>query len=147
MRLTKDLASGMLFILFGIGSALVASEYEFGTPIRMGPGFFPIIMGGAIALLGVIVAVGAILSPGKDEPIATIHFGPIFFVSIAIIGFGLLVERAGLAPALLALIVLSSFARKERNLMELGLICLTLMAVVWVIFLKLLEVRIPMVAW
>jgi vacuolar-type H+-ATPase subunit I/STV1 len=147
MHVTKDFASGILFILFGLGSALIASDYEFGTTVRMGPGFFPILLGGLIVLLGLVVLIGSLISPNESETIATINPRPVFFVSLAIAGFGLLIERAGLAAALFALVLISSFASKERRLWELALIYVTLTAVVWAIFLKLLEVRIPMVAW
>ena len=83
MRLTKDVLAGLMFLTFGIGSAVIAQNYSLGTLARMGSGYFPMMIGGLIGLMGLTILVRAILRPDSSEPVATIEFRPVFFIACA----------------------------------------------------------------
>ena len=51
-RSVKDLLAGLVFIVFGLAFAIAASRYQLGTAFRMGPGYFPVVLGGCLVLLG-----------------------------------------------------------------------------------------------
>jgi hypothetical protein len=110
MRLTKDLLSGLMFCAFGVGAAVIARDYNFGSLSRMGSGFFPIVIGLGIAMLGSFITARALLKPESSEAISAIELKPVFFISLAIIIFGFLIEDWGLIAALVALIVIARFA-------------------------------------
>lgn len=59
-RLTPDVLAGGLFLLAGIGVLAVAGTYPAGDAARMGPGYFPRLLGGGLAVLGVVVLVAAL---------------------------------------------------------------------------------------
>lgn len=144
MRLTKDLLAGLMFCGFGAGAAIIAYGYEFGSPARMGSGFFPVVVGVLVAAMGLILVVRAIIWPQVSEPIAHIPFRPFFFISVAIVAFGLLIEDAGLIAALAALIVIARFAGREGSLLELALMVAVLVAVAVAIFVYGLNIRLPL---
>ena len=70
----KDLWAGLMLIAIGAAAVLVARNYPFGTALRMGPGFFPVILGGLLVLFGLTfspsacAAVKASRAPGRCGP-------------------------------------------------------------------------------
>lgn len=134
MRLTKDLLSGVMFSGFGVGAAIIASSYGFGSPSRMGPGFFPIVVGLLLAAMGFALIVQSLRHPEIDEPVERLHLRPLFFISTAIASFGILIEDRGLIAALVALIVIARFAGREGSLLELAAMVVVLIAVAVGIF-------------
>lgn len=58
----KDFWSGLMFIGFGVGFMIAARQYPMGTAVRMGPAYFPTLLGGILALLGAIIFLRAFVS-------------------------------------------------------------------------------------
>ena len=111
IRHPKDFASGLMFMGFGIFSMIVAADYPMGTAARMGPGYFPRILGLLLILFGIILALRALRLEGGP-----IEFGspvPAAIVLGSVVLFGVIVPYAGLVVATIVLIVLSSFASSE----------------------------------
>jgi len=147
MRITKDLLSGLLFLGFGVGAVAIAQNYKLGTLGRMGSGYFPSLMAGLLIVLGLILLVRAILRPGSSEAVGTIEFRPVFFISAAIIAFGLIIGPFGVIAALAALIVIGRFAGREGGIVEVALMVVVLTAVVIAIFVYGLNVRLHLGPW
>ena len=147
MRITKDLLSGLLFLGFGVGAVAIAQNYKLGTLGRMGSGYFPSLMAGLLIVLGLILLVRAILRPGSSEAVGTIGFRPVFFISAAIIAFGLIIGPFGVIAALAALIVIGRFAGREGGIVEVALMVVVLTAVVIAIFVYGLNVRLHLGPW
>lgn len=145
MRLTKDLLSGVMFLAFGIGAATVAYGYQFGTPARMGSGFFPVVIGVIVAIMGFALVVRALVRPESSEPVELPQFRPVFFIGLAIVVFGLLIEDAGLLASLAALIILARFAGREGGSLELAIMIITLIAIAVAIFVYGLNLRMKLV--
>lgn len=141
MRLTKDLLAGLMFCAFGVGAAVVARDYNFGSLNRMGSGFFPIVIGLGIAILGSIITANALLKPESSQPIGNIELRPVFFIGLAIIVFGFLIEDWGLIAALLALIVIARFAGYEGGPVEVAIMVVVLTAIAIAIFVYALNIR------
>ena len=98
-RSLKDLIAGLAFIGFGAAFAYAAFQYNLGTPLRMGPGFFPLVLAGLLTLLGIGVIVEG-LSGGDQSALGPAPWRGIIFLTVALIFFGFTVRRLGLAPAL-----------------------------------------------
>jgi hypothetical protein len=122
----EDFWAGVMFVVFGILAIVVARDYPMGRALRMGPGYFPTYLG---ALLIVIGAVTAWLSL-RVEGEGTGKWGwrPLFWLSAAFAGFGLLIESAGFILALLSLIVASSLAGRDTRVIELIVLIVVLIA-------------------
>jgi putative tricarboxylic transport membrane protein len=144
MRITKDLVSGLMFLTFGIGAAVIAHGYTLGTLTKMGSGFFPIVIAVLIAILGLIITVRAILEPDSSELVARVEFRPIFFISLALILFGLLADDFGLVAALATLIIVARLAGREGSLIELAIMVVSLIAVVVAVFVYALNIHLAL---
>lgn len=62
IRAPKDFWAGLMFIAFGVGFVIVARNYAMGTAVRMGPAYFPVVLGGILAVLGAIIFLRAYVS-------------------------------------------------------------------------------------
>lgn len=102
----KDLFSGLLFAAFGIFVFYVSLNYSFGTARRMGPGYFPGVLAALMVLIGAVLVVRSFF--GAAEPIEKFSLKPMVLILLGSLLFGLLVRPAGLAPAIMAMIVVGS---------------------------------------
>ena len=140
----RDFASGLMFIVIGASFAVGALNYTFGNSAKPGPGFFPFGLGGLLAIFGAIVLFKSLTIESEGgEPIGAIAWRPLLIVLGAVIGFGLLLPRAGLVVALPALVIASSLASDEFKLVPalVGSVVLTLLS--WAVFVKGLGLTIP----
>lgn len=107
----KDLAAGALFLAFGVAFLYFAQSYPLGTAQRMGPAYFPVVL--SIVLIGIGLAImGRALVLG-GEPIKQIAAKPLALVTVSIVLFGLLVQRAGIGIAVAALVLVSAAASRS----------------------------------
>lgn len=114
--LTKDFLSGLMFVAFGLAALYFGQHLAVGTPVRMGPGYVPRMLSMILLALGVLVCIVALVS-GSD-PVERPKWKPITLVTFGIVCFALLFERAGLIPALVVLVMISSLAGEEFKLIE-----------------------------
>lgn len=129
IRNSNDFVAGLIFIFFGTIVLVVSRDYSMGTAVRMGPGYFPSILGGILLLLGITISIGGL--GGVKEPLKSWGFRPIIFILGSVLAFAYLLEHIGLVLTNFALICLSSFAGKEFRLREVIILyaLLTLIAV------------------
>jgi len=138
IRNPKDFWAGVLFILVGAAAIVLGSRYNLGTAARMGPGYFPRILGMLLILLGGILALRALRLQGA--PIPAFKWRPTLVVLGSVVIFGLIVTTVGMAISVVILIVLSSAASPEfrpKEAVIAGLLLAALAVGVFVIGLKL----------
>jgi hypothetical protein len=128
----KDAWAGLLLIAVGAGAILVARDYPFGTALRMGPGYFPVVLGALLILFGLAILIGGLR---RGERIAG-SWSPraLVVLPLALILFGLLMQHAGFVPAMLVLIVASAAAGTEFRFVEVTLFALALTALAVAVF-------------
>jgi hypothetical protein len=86
----KDFWSGVMFILAGVGFAWGATNYNFGSAARPGPGYFPFGLGILLAVLGAAIMLKALTVPTKDgDPIGSFAWRPLGLIVAAVVVFGL----------------------------------------------------------
>jgi putative tricarboxylic transport membrane protein len=140
LRLSTDLLSGLLFAALGATALYVSWRYPAGTAARMGPGYFPHLVGGLLLLLGGILALRALWRPG--ERVGTLDLRPLVFVLIATCSFGFLIERAGLLVAGVVLVVAARLARPDFRLLEVLLLAVGLAACATLLFVYALGMNV-----
>jgi len=113
---TKDFLSGLMFVAFGLAALYFGQHLAVGTPVRMGPGYVPRMLSLILLALGVLVCIVALVS--GSEPVERPKWKPITLVTLGIVCFALLFERAGLIPALIVLVMIASLAGEEFKLTE-----------------------------
>jgi hypothetical protein len=143
IRSPSDFWCGLLFIVVGIAFMVLAREYRFGTPARMGPGFFPTVLGGILAALGLSLALPALVrdGPGLSRP----ALRPALAILIAIVVFALLLAPVGFVIASGALILIAAFADPDLRLLE--SIGLTLFLIAFSVVIFVLALGLPMNLW
>jgi hypothetical protein len=70
----KDFFAGLMFVAFGAAFALGARAYRIGEAARMGPGYFPLVLGCLLAALGSVLLAGSVAS--HAEPSSAFACGP-----------------------------------------------------------------------
>ncbi len=117
----RDFASGMLFLGMGLAGTGLASQYSLGNAMRMGAGYCPLVLGGILAVLGmVLLARGLGLGRNMDEHLlASLQWRPVLFIVAGALAFGILAQEQGLLLAIMGLTLLSGLARREVHLPEL----------------------------
>ncbi len=141
----KDFWSGLMFIVAGVGFAIGATNYSFGTSARPGPGYFPFGLGILLAVLGAMVLFKALTieSEGGD-PVGDIGWRPLILIVLGVVVFGLALPRLGMILSLPILIMISSLAGDEFKLKEVIINIIVLTIGSWAIFIKGLSLVIPL---
>ena len=138
IRNPRDFWSGVLFTLFGVGTLAIGSKYTLGTAARMGPGYFPRILGILLIVLGVTIALRALRVRGEAMP--RFRLRPLVVVLGSVVLFGAIVNWMGVALSTVILIVAASAASREfrpREALIAGVLLATLAVGVFVIGLQL----------
>jgi hypothetical protein len=148
----KDFFAGLMYLVVGGAFAIGAYGYNVGTAARMGPGYFPMILGILLAFIGVVISFKAtVAGPGDGDPIGKWAWRPIFFVLAANFSFGILlvgvpalgIPGFGLIVAIYALVLIASYGRKEVNFKE-SLVLATVLAIgSYVVFVWALSLQFP----
>jgi hypothetical protein len=122
----KDFWAGMMLIGIGAGAMFISRDYRFGSALRMGPGFFPTVLGGLLIAFGIcIVAVG--LRSGEKIQ-GSLSLRALVMLPLALVLFGILMQVAGFIPALVVLVFMSAASGREFKLMEVLLLTVVLTA-------------------
>jgi hypothetical protein len=127
---SKDFWAGVMLIVTGAVAVVFARDYAFGTMLRMGPGYFPSVLGGVLVLFGLYLLAQGLRSGEMIEGNWSLR--ALIVLPLSLVMFGLLMDHAGFVPALMALIVGSAAAGSEFKLGEALLLAagLTVFAVV-----------------
>jgi len=146
-RLTRDALAGALLILFGVGMMVWAYQtLPMGSPRRMGPGMYPTGIGVLITLSGLAILVPALWKRG-----GALDFRPnwraVAGISGALTAFALLVAPFGLAPAIVALVVIGALAERSQIWVGTLTVAAILPVVVYVIFKLGLGLPMAMASW
>ena len=129
----KDFLSGLHFIGIGSLGIFLAQDYPMGTALRMGPGYFPIVLSGIIILMGIYCLVQGLLKPERMPHNWSLR--ALIILPIAMVLFGILMEHAGFIPALIVLVFISSAAGSEFKFWEVAVMAVLLTIGSWALFI------------
>jgi len=143
IRNAKDFWTGLIYIFFGSSAILIGREYGMGTAIKMGPAYFPTILGGLLVGIGVISVIRSFIVRGT--PVGAFAFKGLTLVTVSALVFGFLVRRAGLAIALPLLVIISAYASTRFRWRPTLLIAAGLTVFCALVFLKGLGIPLPII--
>lgn len=104
-----QVCAALLLGLLGLYVIVQGSGYDMGSLRRMGPGFFPVMIGSVLVLFAVLL----VLEVWHSEKERNFWIPrPILTITAGFVAFAALLERAGLVPATVALVLLVSLAEK-----------------------------------
>jgi hypothetical protein len=116
VHLHRDVVAGTLFILIGAFALSVGRGYPVGSAMRMGPGYFPAVLGWLLIVLGACVGLRAFRSR-EWAPVAW-GWKPLAWITASIVLFGFLMPRFGLIPALALMFPVAAAAGRDFRLRE-----------------------------
>lgn len=139
----KDLLAGAVFAGFGLAFAITASTYDIGTALAMGPGFFPLVLGGVLVVLGIAVAVKGFVA-GEGGDVGPVPWRALALLLGAILFFGVTVRDLGLVPALFVAVLLAALAGRSARVVPSVVVAASLTALSVLIFVYALQLRLPL---
>jgi hypothetical protein len=139
---SKDFWSGVMLIAIGAAALYIGRDYPFGTALRMGAGFFPIVLGAMLVLFGVYFVARGLWSGDRIEG----NWSPraLVILPLAFVLFGVLMQHTGFVPALLVLVVGSAMAGTEFRLVEVLVLAVLLTAMCVALFIWALGLPYPL---
>jgi len=142
IRNGKDFYAGIFFFFIGIVTVLEARGYSVGTARNMGPGYFPILLGYLLLMIGGGTAVRGLWLKGEGIKISSIR--PLLMVSGAVLSFAFLLKPCGLILALLALVFISCLGNREFRFRDVVILFFVLVAIAIVLFVYALGLPFPL---
>lgn len=148
----KDFFSGLMFTVVGASFAYGATQYNIGTGGRMGPGYFPLLLGVILAVLGAIIMFKALVVETQDgEKIGQWAWKPLFYIIGANLLFGIMLgglpsiglPPMGLIAGVFALTIVASLAGDSFNLKEVLVLSSILSMGSYLAFVLLLKLQFP----
>ncbi len=148
----KDFFSGLMFTVVGVAFAWGASDYTLGNGARMGPGYFPLVLGVLLAVLGALITFNALVvgAVGGDK-IGSIAWRPLFFIIAANLVFGAALgglpsiglPPMGLIVGIFALTFIASNAGDDFSFKEVAILATILAVLSYAAFILLLKLQFP----
>ena len=138
----KDFLAGLVLIGTGGAGIFFARDYPMGSALRMGPGYFPIVLGGIMVAFGIYVLVQGLIT--KEPVQGNWSLRALILLPVAMYVFGFLMEEAGFIPAMLALVIISAAAGEEFKWIEVLLMAFILTAASVGLFIYALGLPYPM---
>ena len=112
----KRFLAGLMFLAIGAVAIWMAQDYPIGSALRMGPGYFPIVLSGIMILFGIYELVLGIM---KSDPVkGNWSIRALIVLPLAAVLFGILMEHGGFIPALVVLVFASAAASNAFKFME-----------------------------
>ncbi|CAM8640181.1 Protein of unknown function DUF1468 [Comamonadaceae bacterium] len=148
----KDFFSGIMFIVVGAAFALGASTYSIGTGARMGPGYFPLVLGVLLAIIGIAVTFTSLVVETEDgDKVGKFAWKPLFFIISANLVFGACIgglpmiglKPLGLIVGIYLLTYIASHAGDEHKFKEVAVLATVLALLSYVAFIVLLKLQFP----
>jgi hypothetical protein len=143
-RSPADLLAGAIFML--IGGVFVAGSlgYDRGTPLRMGPGYFPLLIGVIVAGLGLAIAVKGLIA-GEVIEFGRVPWRAVALITAAVLFFGFFIGRLGFVPTSAVTALLTTLASPRVRPLTAVAVSAGLTVVATLIFVVGLQLRIPLV--
>ncbi len=143
LRHNRDFLAGLLFLALGVLTMVFARDYPIGLAARMGPGYFPMVLGGLLCLFGLVVMVRGMRS---GEPVrGEWGWRPLGLITLSIVVFGFTMEKLGLIPALMVLFFVAALAGREFRFREVLLLAILMSAFAAAVFVYGLKLPYPLI--
>jgi hypothetical protein len=144
-RAATDVLAGLIFVAFGLAFAATSLTYELGTPLRMGPGYFPLVLGGILVVLGLLI-VGKGFIPGANDEgrPGSVPWRALLLIVVAVLFFGLTVRGLGLVPATAVTVLLTALASYRTSILAAVAVAAGLTVLCVLVFVLALQLRLPL---
>ncbi|WP_420476890.1 tripartite tricarboxylate transporter TctB family protein [Noviherbaspirillum sp. ST9] len=142
IRAPKDFFSGVIFVVAGLAAMIIARDYSMGSAGRMGPAYFPTVLGALLALIGLVAVIRSLLKAGS--PVGHLAVREIALVTLSVVVFGLLMRGAGMAVSVMLVILVGGYASIKFKLGPYLLLAVGMAVFCVLVFVKALGLPMPM---
>jgi hypothetical protein len=142
-RSAADVLAGATFVLIGGAFVVGSLRYDLGTPLRMGPGAFPLLVGAVLAGLGLAI-VGKGLISGEVLSFGAVPWRAVAVIAVAVLFFGFTVRRLGFVPTSAVTALLTTLASPRVRPLTAVAVAAGLTVAGTLIFVVGLQLRIPL---
>lgn len=136
----RDIVGGLLVMATGGIFAYAASFFPLGSGRVLGPGYFPIAVGTITAGIGLWIFATAFTRSGM---IKKVRLTSLLAVLGAIAAFGLLIQRVGLVPTIIVVVVISALGSPDSRPLPVAALALFMALACWLIFTRGLGLPMP----
>ncbi len=143
IRHPKDFLTGVMFVFFGGTAVGMSADLTIGRAAKMGPGYFPIVLGAFLIVLGVVILLQSVIWAKGLQEWPALQLKPLAIVLLSVVLFSQILRPLGLLLSTAGLVVLASKASHEFRWKEALLNAAVLVAIVLVVFVYFLEFQIP----
>ena len=143
IRSPKDFCAGLIYVSIGLIAIYLGSELPMGTAIKMGPAYFPTVLGSLLSLLGLASLVRSFFR--KGEPIPAFAWRPLLMITVATVVFGLILRGAGFVVALPLFIFMTAYASVNFRWVPTLVVAAVTTLLCALVFIKGLGVPMPLV--
>ena len=143
MKSPRDFWAGVMFVGFGSFFAVwAATHYRMGTALRMGPAYFPTVLGALLALLGVVVLIQSFAIQGPKVPPFVLR--PLLLILVGCVAFAYLMRPLGIVLATGALVFISALGGHEFKVKEVAILYVVLIVFSVLVFVNALTLPFPL---
>ncbi|GGO81088.1 tripartite tricarboxylate transporter TctB family protein [Nonomuraea cavernae] len=142
-RSLPDVLAGGIFVLIGGAFVVGSLGYQLGTPLRMGPGAFPLLVGLIVAALGLAIVVKGLIA-GEVVAFGPIPWRAVAVIVLALVFFGFTVRGLGFVPTSAVTALLTTLASARVRPVMAVAVTAGLTTAATLIFVVGLQVRIPL---
>jgi putative tricarboxylic transport membrane protein len=141
--LSQDALSGLMFLAFAAGFAWLAKDLSLGTALRMGAGYFPLVLSGLLGLIGLCIFLRALRGDGGE--VTPFAWRGITLVVGAVLVFGFGLNGLGLGPTVAIAATLATMASGQVGWRGTLALAATLVIFTWAVFILGLGLPIAMI--
>jgi hypothetical protein len=139
----QNLVAGSVVTAIGVGAAIESSRYQIGSPTKMGPGFFPVMLAGALILLGLVIAISGDVERWEDKAQGAPDMRGWTCIIAGMLSFIVLGEQAGLAPAAFLTVFVSALGDRRATIKGSALLAAGITALAVLLFGYALQLQLP----
>jgi putative tricarboxylic transport membrane protein len=141
-RNNRDFLAGLFMIFVGGAAMYISRDYPMGSALRMGPGYFPTVLGGIVVVFGIYVLIKGVMNNEKVAGNWSIRALIVLPAATAI--FGVMMEKFGFVPAMIVLMYTSALAGREFKFVEVTLLAVAMVVVSVAVFIYGLGLPYPL---
>ena len=143
VRNHHDLWSGIMFMAFGLLFMVFSRQYQMGTAAKMGPGYFPTVLGGLLFVLGLAIGATAYSKGNREARLAPFGLRENALVLASVLLFAAALGPLGIVLSIIILVFVSAAASHEFSLRDTTLAAIFLLILSYLVFVKGLELQFP----
>ncbi len=145
----KDLLAGLMFIVIGTIFWVGAGNYQMGSAARMGPGWFPSVLGAIMTFLGVLIAGIGLKNQATWAQTSGIGWTwkPVIILTVAVVLFGVVLQPLGMVFAIILLTFISGIAAHDKDYKQLAIVTVMMCLLCAGVFVWGLKLQMKLFPW